>query len=133
MWRSLAWLAALKNLDQLPPADAMPTVDLEIRFDDGKTDVSQASLPALDALGKALAEVAAKDEGTAFIIGVFGQQTDGSDKDELAFRRAEAIKQYLVTKYQLNPVDLLTVSINDKPKDFCCVRVFNLATKPKNE
>ena len=49
MWRGPAWLAALKDLDQLPPADAMPTVDLDIRFEDGKLDVSQASLPALDA------------------------------------------------------------------------------------
>jgi hypothetical protein len=132
----LAWRASLSDAEKAEIAalaNSLPSVDLDVRFDDGKTDVSRASLPALDALGKALSEVVAKEKATIFVIAVLEEAQDDPRKQELALRRAESVKQYLVTKFRLEPAGLVTVSVGDKPGGSCCVRVFNLSTKPKGD
>jgi hypothetical protein len=129
--RGFVWPASLNDAERAAIAGNVPSVDLDIRFEDGKAEVSQDSLPALDQLGKALAETAANEKGATFLVVVIEEAVDNHDKEDLALRRADAIKQYLVSKYHIDPADLISTSMAGKPKESCCLRVFNITAKPK--
>jgi outer membrane protein OmpA-like peptidoglycan-associated protein len=89
-------------------ASTKPNIDLEINFDYNSADISKASMPAAQELGKALSNPSLK--GSTFVV---AGHTDGIGSDaynqDLSERRADTIKAFLVQKYGLNSADLVTV------------------------
>ena len=85
-----------------------PKIDLEINFDYNSDRISARSLPAVQALGRALSNPDLK--GSTFIV---AGHTDavGSDtyNQDLSERRADSIKRYLVDKSGVPAADLVTV------------------------
>jgi outer membrane protein OmpA-like peptidoglycan-associated protein len=103
------------------------SVDLAIQFDTASPDINQDSMPALDALGQALSGL----NGATFEISVFADAVGDVDKN-LAILRAETIKRYLISKYQINPAVLTTTFFMGKSPRFCCVRVLNVERMPNS-
>ena len=89
-------------------AKAKPTIDLEITFDYNSAQISQKSLPSVQALGRALTSADLK--GSTFIV---AGHTDAAGTDaynqDLSERRADSIKRYLTDKYGIASNDLVTV------------------------
>ncbi len=87
-------------------------VNLDIHFDVDEATIRPDSYPLLDELGRALQSPELK--GKKIII---GGHTD-SDADDLynlnlSKRRAEAVKKYLMDKFQINPELLSTVGFGE--------------------
>jgi outer membrane protein OmpA-like peptidoglycan-associated protein len=89
-------------------AATKPKIDLEIQFDYNSADISKTSMPAVQELGKALADPNLK--GSTFVV---AGHTDGiggeSFNQGLSERRADTIKRYLVDNYGLAGQDLVAV------------------------
>jgi outer membrane protein OmpA-like peptidoglycan-associated protein len=89
-------------------AATRPRIDLEIQFDYNSADISTTSMPAVQELGKALADPNLK--GSTFVV---AGHTDGIGGDSfnqgLSERRAETIRRYLVDKSGLAGQDLVAV------------------------
>src|ERR1700751_2063542 len=85
-----------------------PKIDLEIKFDYNSANISNRSLPSVQALGRALSNPELK--GSPFVV---AGHTDavGSDSynQDLSERRADSIKRYLVDKFAIAGSDLVTV------------------------
>lgn len=85
-----------------------PKIDLEINFDYNSDRISAKSLPAVQALGRALANPDLK--GSTFVL---AGHTDAAGADaynqDLSERRADSIKRYLVDKSGIPAADLVTV------------------------
>jgi outer membrane protein OmpA-like peptidoglycan-associated protein len=85
-----------------------PKIDLEINFDYNSDRISARSLPAVQALGRALSNPDLK--GSTFIV---AGHTDAAGSDsynqDLSERRADSIKRYLVGKSGVSAADLVTV------------------------
>jgi outer membrane protein OmpA-like peptidoglycan-associated protein len=85
-----------------------PNIDLEITFDYNSADISTKSLPAVQALGKALTNPDLK--GSTFVVAGHTDAAGGeSYNQELSERRADSIKRYLVEKFGIAGTDLVTV------------------------
>src|SRR5687768_5489522 len=84
-----------------------PKIDLEINFDYNSADISAQSLPAVQALGRALSNPDLK--GSTFVV---AGHTDAAGSEgynqDLSERRADAIKRYLADKYGVSGTDLVT-------------------------
>jgi outer membrane protein OmpA-like peptidoglycan-associated protein len=85
-----------------------PNIDLEINFDYNSAEISSKSLPAVQALGRALTNPELK--GSTFIV---AGHTDAAGSDgynqDLSDRRADSIKRYLMDNYHIASADLVTV------------------------
>jgi outer membrane protein OmpA-like peptidoglycan-associated protein len=89
-------------------AQEKPNIDLEITFDYNSAKISTSALPQVDALGKALTDPSLK--GTTFVVAGHTDAVGGdSFNQDLSERRADAVKQYLTTKYGMAAADLVTV------------------------
>jgi outer membrane protein OmpA-like peptidoglycan-associated protein len=85
-----------------------PNIDLEITFDYNSADISQKSLPAVQALGRALTNPDLK--GSTFVVAGHTDAAGGdSYNQDLSERRADSIKRYLMDKYGISSADLVTV------------------------
>jgi outer membrane protein OmpA-like peptidoglycan-associated protein len=85
-----------------------PNIDLEITFDYNSADISQKSLPAVQALGRALTNPDLK--GSTFVVaGHTDAAGGGGYNQDLSERRADSIKRYLMDKYGISSADLVTV------------------------
>ena len=85
-----------------------PNIDLEITFEYNSADISAKSLPAVQALGKALTNPDLK--GSTFIVAGHTDAAGGeSYNQELSERRADSIKRYLTEKFGIAGTDLVTV------------------------
>ena len=85
-----------------------PNIDLEITFDYNSADISQKSLPAVQALGRALTNPDLK--GSTFVVAGHTDAAGGEGyNQELSERRADSIKHYLIDKYGIGAADLVTV------------------------
>ena len=98
-------------------ASTKPKIDLDIQFDYNSAEISRASMPSAQELGKALSNASLK--GSTFVV---AGHTDaiGSEayNQDLSERRADTIKRFLVEKFGINGTDLVTVGYGkDKPKD----------------
>src|SRR5690349_15030927 len=86
----------------------MPTFDVKINFDFNSDSVGPTAAQAINQVGKALSS--SQLSGNTFII---AGHTDGKGSDAynqlLSERRAEAVKRYLVERYNLPPQTLLAV------------------------
>jgi outer membrane protein OmpA-like peptidoglycan-associated protein len=85
-----------------------PKIDLEINFEYNSADISAKSLPAVQALGRALTNADLK--GSTFVVAGHTDAAGGeSYNQDLSERRADSIKRYLVDKYGITGTDLVTV------------------------
>jgi outer membrane protein OmpA-like peptidoglycan-associated protein len=98
-------------------ASTKPKIDLEIRFEYNSADISQNSLPAVQELGKALANAGLK--GSTFVVAGHTDAVGGETyNQDLSERRADTIKKYLTDKYGIVGSNLVTVGYGKtKPKD----------------
>src|SRR3981081_1509996 len=98
-------------------ASTKPKIDLEIRFAYNPSDISQNSLPAVQELGKALANAGLK--GSTFVVAGHTDAVGGETyNQDLSERRADTIKKYLTDKYGIVGANLVTVGYGKtKPKD----------------
>ena len=89
-------------------AKSKPNIDLEITFDYNSANISQKSLPSVQALGRALSSPDLK--GSTFIVAGHTDAAGGEAyNQDLSERRADSIKRYLVEKYSIAGPDLVTV------------------------
>jgi outer membrane protein OmpA-like peptidoglycan-associated protein len=98
-------------------ASTKPNIDLDIQFDYNSAAISTASMPSVQALGRALSNPSLK--GSVFVV---AGHTDAVGSEAynmgLSERRADTIKSYLVSKFGIAGSDLVTVGYGkDKPKD----------------
>jgi outer membrane protein OmpA-like peptidoglycan-associated protein len=118
-------------------ATTKPNIDLEINFDYNSASISKASMSSVKALGEALSDP--KLKGSTFVV---AGHTDGIGGDafnqSLSERRAETIKQYLVSQYHIGGGDLVAVGYGktklkdaNKPADAVNrrVQVVNMESK----
>jgi len=98
-------------------AATKPNIDLDIQFDYNSADISTASMPSVQALGKALSNPSLK--GSTFVVAGHTDAIGGEAFNQgLSERRADTIKSYLVSKFGIAGSDLVTVGYGkDKPKD----------------
>ncbi len=98
-------------------ASTKPKIDLEIQFDYNSADISKASMPAVQELGKALTNASLR--GSTFVVAGHTDAIGGeSYNQDLSERRADTIKRYLTEKFGINGTDLVTVGYGKtKPKD----------------
>jgi outer membrane protein OmpA-like peptidoglycan-associated protein len=94
-----------------------PNIDLEITFDYNSADISAASLPSVQALGKALSDPNLK--GSTFVVAGYTDAAGGETyNQDLSERRADTIKRYLADKYGIAGSDLVTVGYGkSRPKN----------------
>jgi len=89
-------------------ATAKPKIDLDIQFEYNSARISQASLPAVQELGKALSTPELK--GSTFVVAGHTDAIGGDAfNQDLSERRADTIKRYLTDKYGIAGADLVTV------------------------
>jgi outer membrane protein OmpA-like peptidoglycan-associated protein len=89
-------------------AAAKPRIDLDIRFEYNSARISQASLPAVQELGKALS--APELKGSTFVVAGHTDAIGGDAyNQDLSERRADTIKRYLTEKHGIAGADLVTV------------------------
>lgn len=118
-------------------AAAKPQIDLDIQFEYNSAEISRASLPAVEELGKALSTPALK--GSTFMVAGHTDAVGGEAfNQDLSERRADTIKRYLIDRYGIVGADLVTVGYGKtRPKDPSAptaavnrrVQVVNLNTK----
>ena len=89
-------------------AAAKPRIDLDIQFEYNSARINQASLPAVQELGKALSTPELK--GSTFVVAGHTDAIGGDAfNQDLSERRADAIKRFLTEKYGVNGANLVTV------------------------
>jgi outer membrane protein OmpA-like peptidoglycan-associated protein len=118
-------------------ASSKPKIDLEIQFDYNSAEISTASMPSVQALGRALSNPNLK--GSTFVVAGHTDAVGGEAyNQDLSERRADTIKRTLTEKYGISGTDLVTVGYGkSKPKDATApmdpanrrVQVVNMATK----
>jgi outer membrane protein OmpA-like peptidoglycan-associated protein len=85
-----------------------PSVDIEINFPFSSSEIGPAAVPAVTALGRALSSPELKG-GTFVVAGHTDAVGSYASNQDLSERRAEAVKRYLVTNFQLPAASLVTV------------------------
>jgi outer membrane protein OmpA-like peptidoglycan-associated protein len=89
-------------------AKEKPQIDLEINFDYNSDKISAKARPAVETLGKALANPDLKD--SVFLVAGHTDAKGGDAYNQgLSERRAESIKAYLIQKFGLQAENLMTV------------------------
>ncbi|CCD97698.1 OmpA family protein [Bradyrhizobium sp. STM 3809] len=106
--RSTRSLSTAEREEIAAVAKTKPNIDLEITFDYNSANISQKSMPSVQALGRALTSPDLK--GSTFVV---AGHTDAAGGDaynqDLSERRADSIKRYLVEKFGIAGADLVTV------------------------
>lgn len=108
-----------------------PSIDLEIRFEWNTADVAASSVSALNDLGEALSDPELKE--ATLMIAAYADAIDDPKSQDLALRRAESIKQYLVSNYKIAADHLVTSAIPGSADHRNRVRVINISDKPSGE
>jgi outer membrane protein OmpA-like peptidoglycan-associated protein len=98
-------------------ASNKPNIDLDIQFDYNSADISASSMQSVQALGRALSAPGLK--GSTFVVAGHTDAIGGESFNlGLSERRADTIKNYLVSKFGIAGSDLVSVGYGkDKPKD----------------
>jgi outer membrane protein OmpA-like peptidoglycan-associated protein len=98
-------------------ASTKPKIDLDIQFDLNSANITETSMPSVQALGKALTDVNLK--GSTFVVAGHTDALGGEAyNQDLSERRADTIKRYLTEKFGIAGTDLVAVGYGKtKPKD----------------
>src|ERR1700753_3028499 len=95
-------------------AATKPRIDLDIQFEYNSAKISQASLNAVQQLGKALSNPTLK--GSSFVVAGYTDAVGGEAfNQDLSERRADTIKQYLSTRFGVAGSHLVTVGYGNTP------------------
>ncbi|MGH6922898.1 MAG: OmpA family protein [Propylenella sp.] len=86
----------------------LPQIDLEVLFEFNSADIAQAALPALVALGQALTDDRL-EEAVFLIAGHTDAKGSAEYNQGLSERRAEAVKDFLVATFKLDPTALIAI------------------------
>ncbi|MGJ4882488.1 OmpA family protein [Bradyrhizobium sp. HKCCYLRH1065] len=106
--RSTRSLSTAEREEIAAVAKTKPNIDLEITFDYNSANISQKSLPSVQALGRALTNAELK--GSTFVVAGHTDAAGGEAyNQDLSERRADSIKRYLVEKFGIAGADLVTV------------------------
>lgn len=93
--------------------DDLPPADLEVYFDFNSAAIAPSALPMLKTLGQALAD--GRLAGGTFIV---GGHTDAKGDDDynqrLSQRRAQAVRDFLVTNFPIEPGKLMAVGYGEE-------------------
>jgi outer membrane protein OmpA-like peptidoglycan-associated protein len=98
-------------------AATKPKIDLDIQFDLNSANITETSMPSVQALGKALTDANLK--GSTFVVAGHTDALGGDAyNQDLSERRADTIKRYLSEKFGIAGTDLVAVGYGKtKPKD----------------
>lgn len=89
-------------------AEKLPAYDMDILFEYNSAEISPGAKPSIDALGKALQDNELK--GASFLVAGHTDASGGPDYNQkLSERRATAVREFLVSHYQLSSEQLLPV------------------------
>jgi len=87
---------------------AKQKIDLDIQFEFNSAKISQASMPAVEELGKALSSHSLRD--STFVVAGHTDAVGGEPfNQDLSERRADTIKRYLTENYGITGANLVTV------------------------
>lgn len=94
-----------------------PRIDLEINFDVNSAEVTEETRPVVMALGRALQSDDLK--GATFVIAGHTDRSGSANYNKvLSERRAESIKQYLISKFNMSSEQLIVVGYGqERPKN----------------
>jgi outer membrane protein OmpA-like peptidoglycan-associated protein len=122
-------------------AKEKPKVDLEVYFDYNSATISAQAIPSLTTLGNVLSNPDLK--GSLFMIAGHTDAKGGENYNlGLSERRAEAVKRYLIEKFNISPESLTSVGygkeqLKDKDDPFAPenrrVQVVNMQSKSTAE
>jgi len=88
-------------------AQDKPKIDLEIKFEFNSAQISRGAMSDMEALGKALSDPSLK--GSSIVLAGHTDGVGGEDfNQELSERRADTVKQFLISKYGLAAENLVT-------------------------
>lgn len=91
----------------------LPAVDMEIYFDYNSARLNQRSMPKLKELGEALSD--AKLSGETFMIAGHTDAVGSNEYNQsLSERRAEAVRQYLLDKHNLDISKLIAIGYGEE-------------------
>lgn len=108
-----AELSEAERMQMVQLTITAPSVNMQIDFAADSEDVAPGSVSALHHLGEALSDVALKD--TTFMVGVYADAVNDPKSQDLAERRAERIKQFLVSSYKIDADRLVTSALPASP------------------
>ena len=118
-------------------ASSKPKIDLEINFEFNSAVIGSRALPQVTELGKALTSEDLKAR-TFILSGVTDAKGSETYNQGLSERRADAVKQFLSEKYEIEPSNLVTIGygqsqLKDPTNPFAAenrrVQVTNVADK----
>ena len=112
--RRSRWASARRSREI---ASTKPKIDLDIHSTTTRPRSARVSMPAVQALGKALSDANLK--GSTFVVAGHTDAIGGEAfNQDLSERRADTIKRYLADKFGIAGTDLVTVGYGkDRPKD----------------
>ncbi|TPQ39108.1 hypothetical protein C2U70_07730 [Bradyrhizobium guangdongense] len=94
-------------------AKERPSIDLEIYFDYNSAEISSRAAPDLVNLGRALSNAELK--GGVYLIGGHTDAKGGDDYNQrLSERRAQAVKDFLVRRFQIADDTLVTAGYGEE-------------------
>lgn len=118
-------------------AASQPSIDMEVQFDFNSAVVGPKAAEMLDTLGRALSSPELKG-GTFMVAGHTDAKGKASVNQAMSQRRAEAVRDYLATKHQLDKANLVAVGygkerLKNQKQPFAAenrrVQIVNLTTR----
>jgi outer membrane protein OmpA-like peptidoglycan-associated protein len=85
----------------------LPSVDIEVYFGNGSARVTERAAAILNPLGKALADKRLA-QATFLIAGHTDAKGSAEYNRQLSSRRAEAVRQYLIERFGIDPKRLVS-------------------------
>ncbi|MTD93571.1 OmpA family protein [Hyphomicrobium sp. xq] len=102
-----------KDVAETVRRDDLPTADLEVYFDFNSAVIAPSALSALKTLGQALADK--RLAGGTFIVGGHTDAKGEADYNQrLSQRRAQAVRDFLVTNFPIDPAKLMAVGYGEE-------------------
>jgi outer membrane protein OmpA-like peptidoglycan-associated protein len=102
-----------KKLDEIVKQQDLPRVDIEINFDFSSAEITPASIPDVNELGKALSSEALS--GYRIVLNGHTDAVGGDAfNQELSERRAASVRQYLIEVFKIAPDRLIAIGYGEE-------------------
>ncbi|MEI6535729.1 MAG: OmpA family protein [Verrucomicrobiaceae bacterium] len=102
-----------EKLSELVTKYDMPKLDLEVYFDFDSAKVREAALPTLIKLGQTLTDPSLASQ-RIIISGHTDAVGSETDNQKLSEARADAVKSFLVTNFQIDPLRVIAVGYGEE-------------------